>query len=72
VGLSLRWGAGHPELAFRWDALLRSINDRLGGKPGEDVEPLSTRWLGDLERLDEGDDNAELRELLRQLQMRHQ
>ena len=45
----------------RQDALLCSINDRLGGNPGQDVPPLTNEWLTDLllvneqeaERMDE-------------------
>jgi hypothetical protein len=32
----------------RLDALLVSINDRLGGKPGADIEPLTDGWERDL------------------------
>ena len=32
---------------MRNDALLCSINDRLGGKPGQDIEPLDNTWLLD-------------------------
>ena len=32
----------------RQDAILCSINDRLGGNPGMDLPPLSSEWLTDL------------------------
>lgn len=45
-------GAGHPELVFRTDTLLRSINDRLGRlagcESGTDVPPLTLDWLDDI------------------------
>lgn len=31
-------------------ALLHSINDRLGGQTGQDVEPLELDWLDDMMR----------------------
>ena len=38
----------HPELAYRIDRLLVSINDRLGDGDGEDIEPLGQEPLDDL------------------------
>ena len=38
----------HPEIAYRADRLLVSINDRLGGKAGEDIEPLGQEPLNDI------------------------
>ena len=49
----------HPEVTFRQDALLRSINDRLGALvarewsdpwplPGQEVPPLSREYLAEL------------------------
>lgn len=46
--------AQHPEVTSRWDALLRSINERLGAllppdvDAGGDLPPLGTAWLGEL------------------------
>lgn len=37
-----------PELIVRQDALLTSINDRLGGGPGEDIPSLGPEWMDDL------------------------
>jgi hypothetical protein len=41
----------HAEFPVRQDALLVSINDRLGGKPGQDIAPLGTAWEADLWQL---------------------
>ena len=30
--------------------MLWSINERLAGKPGQDLEPLGTAWVDDLMR----------------------
>lgn len=53
---ALKYNQRHPELDFRADALLCSINERLGaivrhflaGPTGDDFEPLSDAYLGDL------------------------
>jgi len=45
----------------RWDALLCSINERLGGGGGQDIAPLGTRWAGEmvtLQRLQGENDSA--------------
>jgi len=36
---------------MRLDALLVSVNDRLAGRPGADIEPLTHEWLSDLANL---------------------
>lgn len=43
----------HPEITFRTDALLRSINDRLGALAaghgvGQDIPPLERTYLAEL------------------------
>lgn len=45
---SVRWGHWHPELIWRQDRLLWSINEKLGGKPGISLEPLNWKWLEEL------------------------
>lgn len=35
-------------MTFQRDALLRSINDRLGGSAGQEIPPLSREYLGEL------------------------
>lgn len=42
----------HPEITFRKDALLCSINERLVGDPGQDIEPLTGEWIHDLATLE--------------------
>lgn len=50
VRSALHYRAGHhPELLSRQDALLCSINDRLGGLPGQYIGPLSDEWMLDIE-----------------------
>ncbi len=56
VASAIRSKQAHPELVYRQDELLRSINGCLralcgkaGVSAGEDFEPLGTGWLDDLE-----------------------
>lgn len=35
-------------MTFQRDALLRSINDRLGGEAGEQIPPLTREYLAEL------------------------
>lgn len=49
--VALDYNRRHPEIDTRVDALLWSINERLGGRPGLEIEPLGTTWLDDLWRL---------------------
>lgn len=44
----IRWGHWHPELIWRQDQLLWSINEKLGGRAGVTLEPLSWKWLEEL------------------------
>ena len=53
--VALRYVRTHPELVERHDALLVSINDRLGAlvtalaaPAGQDIAPLGDSWLDDL------------------------
>ena len=52
--LALRQNGQHPELTFRNDALLCSINERLGAllpagaEAGEEFGPLGWDWLHEL------------------------
>jgi hypothetical protein len=49
-----------------------SINDRLGGKPGKDIAPLSDQWMYELSHLarefsdDKDSENASILMALRQ------
>lgn len=45
---SVRWGHWHPELVWRQDQLLWSINEKLGGREGAKLQPLSWQWLEEL------------------------
>ncbi len=47
AALEMRAGH-HPEVIARTDALLVSINVRLGGKPGHDIPPMDTYYLDEL------------------------
>ena len=38
-------------MVHHFERLLQSINDRLGGGPGEDVDPLTSDWMVDILRL---------------------
>jgi hypothetical protein len=80
LGAVLRRVKTHPELIVRNDALLWSINERLGGLcraqgalpvPGQDLTPLGRRWLADLLALDAeedpGDEDDELLDALEEL-----
>ena len=59
----------HPEITFRKDALLQSLNARLGTllvqggyeDPGHDLAPLGREWIADLLELKEAD-SARVRE----------
>ncbi len=62
--LALQHHREHPEITFRRDALLLSINERLGVlcsalspgiTAGADLEPLSTEWVTELQAFAEAD-----------------
>lgn len=62
--LALQNHREHPEITFRRDALLMSINDRLGvlcyalsghTTAGAALEPLSTEWVTELQEFAQAD-----------------